>query len=36
LANKAPLSLAASIDTASRQQVIADALARARARRQKT
>ncbi len=35
LANKAPLSLAASIDTASRQQVIADALARARARRQK-
>ncbi len=35
LANKAPLSLAASTDAASRQQVIADALARARARRQK-
>ncbi|HUG58944.1 MAG TPA: electron transport complex subunit RsxB [Candidimonas sp.] len=35
LANKAPLSQAASIDAASRQQVIADALARARARRQK-
>ncbi len=33
LANKAPLSLAASTDAASRQQVIADALARARARR---
>ncbi|SHI28464.1 electron transport complex subunit RsxB [Pollutimonas bauzanensis] len=35
LANKAPLSLAASVDAASRQQTIADALARARARRQK-
>lgn len=35
LANKAPLSEAASMDAAGRQQVIADALARARARRQK-
>lgn len=35
LANKAPLSQAASIDTETRQQVIAAALARARARRQK-
>ncbi|NYT62240.1 RnfABCDGE type electron transport complex subunit B [Alcaligenaceae bacterium] len=35
LANKAPLSVAANIDTAGRQQIIADALARARARRQK-
>lgn len=35
LANKAPLSLAAENDASSRQHVIADALARARARRQK-
>lgn len=35
LANKAPLSLAANADAADRQQIIADALARARARRQK-
>ncbi len=35
LANKAPLSVAASSDAATRQQIVADALARARARRQK-
>lgn len=36
LANKAPLAALAATDTASRQQVIADALARARARRAKS
>ncbi|RTZ42472.1 electron transport complex subunit RsxB [Candidimonas sp. SYP-B2681] len=35
LANKAPLSLAAKSDVATRQQTVADALARARARRRK-
>jgi len=34
LANKAPVAAQASSDAATRQQVIADALARARARRQ--
>jgi electron transport complex protein RnfB len=36
LANKAPVAAMAGSDAASRQQVIADALARARARRHKT